>query len=182
MKSNMFLKVFLLFAAVLWLSGCDQTRLRNKGNKLFGNSYTSTTDIESKQIPSGYVEVATDTILTTNFVVSSLYHSTNDKILKLEKTGRGVLNKTDYKQFHSDVSICYDEKLIFKKRIERDTFINDKDEFLKNAQMQSFQLNEIASVNDRVVFSVVFYNPTKETFFDYELIVDKSGDYYIERV
>lgn len=180
---TLFLKLIIFLFAIIWISSCDQTRFRTKGNQLFGNNpYLATTNYTSKEVPEGYAEIQIDSILANNFVINTKYHTTDDKILKVEKNKLGDIHKTVYKEFHSDLSVYYKNNLVLKKRVEKDTFNIKENPILEAAFMQSFKLNEIASTTNQIVFSVTFYNPSAENYIDYEFVVDKIGDYYIRKV
>ncbi|MDG3582969.1 MULTISPECIES: hypothetical protein [Galbibacter] len=180
--ANTFLQLGVLLSLVLLLTGCDQTRLKNKGNQLFGkNPYTSVTKLNLKEIPEGYAEVVTDTILSNNFVVKVKYHSTDDKVYKIENNPNRI-ESTAYKEFHSDVSVYFKDRLVLNKRIEKTLFVQPENNFWDKCIMQSISIDETASLTNDVVFNISFFNPSQEAYLDYKLVVNRSGSYYIQNI
>ncbi|MEL4306956.1 hypothetical protein [Joostella sp. CR20] len=174
-----------LCIAIAFVIGVTDTgfTLFNKNKKQFNiNKYSVSTEFSTEVIPEGYAEIKTDSTLSNKFMVSTKFHSVDETILKVEKPNAGAIHKTVYKDFHSDVFVYFEDKLIFKQRIEKDSFPTEDNTALAASYMQAFQLNEVASTENQIVFSVSFHNPSEEKYLDYEFIVDKIGDYYIKKV
>ncbi|WP_265954406.1 hypothetical protein [Galbibacter sp. EGI 63066] len=165
---------------IVWLSSCDGTRQRNKGNRLFDDSYKATTHFQTKEIPEGYAEIVVDTVLTNHFTAQTKYHSTDEIVLEIENKKHEAIQKTVYKEFHSDVSVYYKDQLVLKKKIKKDLFKDENEDFWDKSIMHSIAVDEIASSENNIVFTVTFYNTDKEHFIDYKLIIDKIGDFHIE--
>ncbi|QLE01053.1 hypothetical protein HX109_05545 [Galbibacter sp. BG1] len=182
MLKNPFVKLIMFFVLVLAVSSCDQTRLRNKGNQFFEKQPAlATYDYSSKTIPEGYAKVEIDSTLSNGFKVFTKFVTTTDSVYKIENDRVGHYNKTEYREFQSEVRISFQDELILEKRIDKAMFRNNDDDFWNASFMQSFSIDEESSFGNALAFSVTFYNPSAEKFLDYHLIIDAKGNYEIQK-
>ncbi|UOB19385.1 hypothetical protein [Abyssalbus ytuae] len=175
----MWKEVFFLLLVTVLLSNC-----RNREKFLSFRSDTAHHEhTPAENIPSIYIEVKTDTILSNGFRVKTIYNSTNRTILKIIEEQPSQLKKVLYKEFVSFLEVAKDDEIIFEKNISKEFFNPPaNDSFWKKAVLQFVEIDQLSSERfNNVVVKYSFTNvESKENRF-YSLLIDEQGVYSIKK-
>jgi hypothetical protein len=173
----------LFLTVIIVLSSCDG---RNKGQRtaeqdLIDNKVLDGFSEIIEYIPEAYVEVVTDTILSTGFHIKIKTSSDMNNNVLYEFEADSIRYKQFYRNYVGELNVDFEESTVLKKTIDKSLFMDSDPNFIwDDAIMGQITLDQ-ENTSSKEVFLDVFYCLVESQICkDYKLIINTSGDLKIK--
>lgn len=180
-------QLYILFLAlIITLVSCDGRDRKHKTNaevlkenKLL-NSFTN----QIKYFPEQYIEVFTDTILSTGFQIKIKYHSLdNDYITKTSNSSKNSSETVCFKNFKAKFQILKNNNIVAQNIINKKLFSKYESlSFLEKAILQFVWIDYENSTKNFITLNTSLQIPETEIYKDFSIIIDKTGEIKIREV
>ena len=138
-----------------------------------------------KYFPQDYSEVEIDTTLSNGFSIYTKTFTDMESSVICEFKQDTITHKHFYRDTRVSVQVSKNDKLIFEHLFDKNYFIRTypkyKDYF-KKSNLVGVWLNENYINNNHVLLRIAFCIPKTDLYLDYNLLIDKEGNYSLEEI
>lgn len=178
--------VFIVFIGFIAFSSCDGRERKYKTNievlkeqKLL-DSFSENINYH----PIEYSETQTDTVLNNGYVIKTRTYTDMEHSVLQQKNKDSIIYKHYFRKLISEVQITKDSKEVFKNKID-EAFLSQFD-IIKNLDLKlsiiSAGLNQSSVLKkDSIIITCMVYMPKVNKLNLFDLLIDKSGKYKLEK-
>lgn len=174
-------KLAFIFFVIISFCSCDG-RYKLKNSKVEAvKAFNAKTQNEPilKFIPEESAQIEIDTLINNKTHIKIISKLSHDNVVMVPSQTSQSNITLAYKNTVANISVLQKDHAIFHKNIDKSWFEN-KNHFWKHAVLESVWVNQEQSLNDLIVFDIVFKNPLLKTDKLCYLIVDSIGNHKIK--